>query len=61
MNDLPPAEPASDFPGKPWALRLGAALAAAFVVIVVLGLMDRVARPKLEAATDRGPAAVEKR
>ena len=60
MNDLPPAEPAPDFPGKPWALRLGAALVAAFVVIVVLGLMDRVARPQLETARDRGPA-VEKR
>ena len=60
MNDLPPAEPAPDFPGKPWALRLGAALVAAFVVIVVLGLMDRVARPQLATARDRGPA-VEKR
>ena len=61
MNDTPPAEPAPDFPGKPWALRLGAALVAAFAVIVVLGLMDRVARPQLETSTDRGPAAVEKR
>ena len=60
MNDTPPAEPAPDFPGKPWALRIGAVLVAAFVVIAVLGLMDRVARPQLETATDRGPA-VEKR
>ena len=61
MNDSPPADSAPDFPGKPWALRLGAALVAAFVVIVVLALMNRVARPQLETATARGPAVMEKR
>ncbi len=60
MNEKPPAEAAPDFPGKPWALRLGAALVAAFVVIVVLGLMDRAARRQLETATERC-AAMEKR
>ena len=60
MTDIPPAEPTPDFPGKPWALRIGAALAAAFVVIVVLALMDRVARPQLETAKEHGPV-VEKR
>ena len=55
MNDTPPAEPAPDFPGKPWALRLGAGLVAAFVVIVVLGLMDRAARPQLETAMEHAP------
>ena len=60
MNDIPPAESAHDFPGKPWALRLGAGLVAAFVVIVVLALMDRAARPQLETAREHG-AAVEKR
>ena len=57
MNDTPPAEPTPDFPGKPWALRLGAMLVAAFVVIVVLAFLDREARPNLEAAKDRGPVA----
>ena len=60
MNRTPPAEAAPDFPGKPWALRLGAALVAAFVVIVVLALMDRAARPQLETAREHGPVA-EKR
>ena len=60
MNDLPPADSAPAFPGKTWALRLGALLVAAFVVSVVLAFMDRVARPNLEAAQDRGPSA-EKR
>ena len=60
MNDTPPAEPAPDFPGKPWALRLGAGLVAAFVVIVVLALMDRAARPQLEKATEHAPVG-EKR
>ena len=57
MNETPPSESAPDFPGKPWALRLGAMLVAAFVVIVVLAFMDREARPNLEAARDRGPVA----
>ncbi len=57
MNETPPPESASDFPGRPWALRLGAMLVAAFVVIVVLAFMDREARPNLEAARDRGPVA----
>ena len=60
MNDTPPAEPAPDFPGKPWALRLGAALVAAFVVIVVLALTDRAARPQLETVREHDPVA-EKR
>ena len=57
MNETPPPEFAPDFPGRPWALRLGAMLVAAFVVIVVLAFMDREARPNLEAARDRGPVA----
>ena len=57
MNDTPPAESASDFPGKPWALRLGAALVVAFALIVLLAFMDREARPNLEAAKDRGAVA----
>ena len=60
MNRPPPAEAAPDFPGKPWALQLGAALVAAFVVIVVLALMDREARPQLETAREHGSVA-EKR
>ena len=60
MNRTPPAEAAPDFPGKPWALRLGAALVAAFVVIVVLALMDREARPHFETAREHGPVG-EKR
>ena len=60
MNETPPAESAPDFPGKPWALRLGAALVAAFVVIVLLALVERAARPTLEAAKDRGPVAVKR-
>lgn len=60
MNDTPPAESAPDFPGKPWVLRLGALLVAAFVVIVLLAFMDHAALSKLEAAKDRGPVA-EKR
>ncbi len=55
MNETQPAESAPDFSGKPWALRLGAMLVAAFVVIVLLAFMDREARPNLEAAQDRGP------
>lgn len=60
MNDTPPAESAPDFPGKPWALRLGAMLVAAFAAIVLLALMDREARPHLEAAADRGPVAAQR-
>ena len=60
MNETPPAESAPDFPGKPWALRLGAALVGAFALIVVLALMDRVARTNLESAKDHGPAAVKR-
>lgn len=60
MNELPPVESAPAFPGKPWALRLGAALVAVFVLIVVLAVMDRAARSNLEAAQDRDPV-VEKR
>ena len=57
MNETPPPEPAPAFPGKPWALRLGAALVAAFVLIVLLAFVDREARPNLEAAKDRGAVA----
>ena len=60
MNDTPPADSAPDFLGKPWALRLGAALVAVFVVIAVLGLMDRAARAQLETASEHVPV-VEKR
>ena len=60
MNDTPPAESAPDFPGKPWALRLGAMLVAAFIMIVLLAFMDRAARANLEAARDRGPVAVKR-
>ena len=60
MNETPPAESAPDFPGKPWALRLGAALVAAFVLIVLLAFMDREARSNLETAKDRGPVAVKR-
>ena len=60
MNDTPPAEPIPDFPGPPWALRLGAALVAACVVIVVLAFIDREARPQLETARAHGPV-VKKR
>ena len=59
MNDTPPAESAADFPGKPWALRLGAILVAAFVLIVVLAFMDRAAGSNLEAAKDRGPVSAK--
>ena len=55
MNDLPPTKPAPAFPGQPWALRLGAALVAAFVLIALLAFVDREARTHLEAAQDRGP------
>ena len=57
MNEMPPAESAPDFPGKPWALRLGAMLVAAFVLTVALAFMDRAARTKLEAANDLGSVA----
>ena len=60
MNETPPVESATDFPGKPWALRLGAALVAAFMLIVLLALVDHAARPNLEAAKDRGPVAVKR-
>ena len=60
MNETPPAQSASDLPGKPWALRLGAALIAAFALIVLLALVDRAARPNLEAARDRGPVAAKR-
>ena len=60
MDETPPAEPAPDFPGKPWALRLGAMLIAAYVLTVLLALMDREARPHLEAAMDRGPVAAQR-
>ena len=60
MNETPPAESAPDFPGKPWALRLGAGLVAAFALIVLLALVDRAARPSLEAAKDSGPLAVKR-
>lgn len=60
MNDTPPAESAPDFPGKPWALRLGAMLVAVFAMIVLLAFMDRAARSNLEVAKDRGPVAVKR-
>ena len=57
MNETPPAASAPDFPGKPWALRLGAMLVAAFAMIVLLAFMDRAARSNLEVVKDRGPVA----
>ena len=60
MNETPLAESVPDFPGKPWAMRLGAMLVAAFVLIVLLAFMDRAARTNLEAAKDRGPVAVKR-
>jgi hypothetical protein len=53
MNQPPPAEVTA----MPLAVWLGAALVAAFVLIAVLALIDREARPRLEAARDLGPVA----
>ena len=60
MNEMPPAESAADFPGKTWALRLGAMLVAAFVLIVLLAFIDRAGRPELEAAKGRDPVAEQR-
>ena len=57
MNEMPPAESAPDFPGKAWALRLGAMLVAAFVLVVLLAFVDREARSNLETAKDRDAVA----
>ena len=55
MNETPSVESDPDVPGKMWALRIGAGLIGAFVLIVLMALMDREARPKLETARDLGP------
>jgi hypothetical protein len=57
MNPPPPAE----ITAQPVAMRLGAALVAAFALAVVLALLDREARPRLETARDRGPVARSQR
>ena len=52
MHDTPPAESAPDFSGKPWALRLGAGLGAAFALTVAFALFDGTRRTSLEAAAE---------
>jgi len=53
--------PANDAPnevtGMPAAVRIGVSLVAAFALIAVLALIDREARPRLEAVQDPGPVA----
>ena len=57
MDQTPPLEPTAVITAQPFAMRLAAALIAAFVLIVVLAFVDRAGRSQLETSEDRGPVA----
>jgi len=54
MNQPPANDAPNEVTGMPAAVRIGAALVAAFALITVLALIDREARPRLEAVQELG-------
>jgi hypothetical protein len=52
MNDIPPAEDASEFPGRQAAVRLGAALLVVLFLVLVLTWRDNGRRAVLETTAE---------
>ncbi|MDR3403369.1 MAG: hypothetical protein P4L99_12800 [Chthoniobacter sp.] len=52
MNDIPPAEDASEFPGRQAAVRLGAALLVVLFLVLVLTWRDNGHRAALETTAE---------